>query len=765
MFLGAPLTFYLGGPPHTVGAPWIVNLVPAKEAIQVKTLKPIRFSIRDESTHIDPTTIRVAVGYAKIFSDAGQYFDKEMPSTRRVNLVNGGGSEPNLSLIADGVLVQQATASPERTLYETTLEGGPGYKSIMLTTILRPGLSNADVDASTVEIGTGAVLAIENGPRNKVIYLWFQNDSISGRILRLTSYLTNNAGSPPAINMTVSFDWSRLLRYTILWSEVEGYIEVYADGATDDVQVFRVPITSVPDMPADYYAKVGGTGSLTALYGLVALDQSDSVIIGNVAFTSDVAYPVLGNIRPGEFVTQVVGAELVRTTGAIDPREVTVSSWLDTPVDIMANPDTLARGSSSAGIFRMTKPTIGKTFSLYREDPSLFGSSSEGFMVQARLHVTNTVQQGSATGTGITIFDGQSVFQLQLFQDPGFNTIGLLKKNGSDFDITEYFTPTVPLDWKTGHLFRLVADPRRNVISLYDGDDLNSPVMEIAFDRSKLPSAGDKGWGGATPFIMVGHTLELDTAGTFSLYEVGFCHLYQAWDTNDGNIPTAANPSFTKTSSGGPTDGLTVDGDFQITAPAGALDKFSRAIEFGDHRGGVVEARMKVESWRPLTRTGTYLILDDGLRSFALTFVEDSVGKFVALSQRSGIGAFQEVVGRDGDPALVSFLLDWTQYHTYRMERLPFDGLRVYVDDEVTPRISFPEAKLGQLPDSQYGGTPTLGFGQYSSEGATSRWSYVRGLFSRGYDIAFKKNKPDAVLRTELYKTQALIVAHAQDED
>src|SRR5690606_16393038 len=178
-----------------------------------------------------------------------------------------------------------------------------------------------------------------------------------------------------------------------------------------------------------------------------------------------------------------------------------------------------------------------------------------------------------------------------------------------------------------------------------------------------------------------------------------------------------------------------------------------------------VEFGMKIECWRPLSRTGVYLFLDGGLHAYALTFVETSVGKFVALSQRSGLGTFQELVGRDGEASKVSFLLDWTDYHTYRLERIPFEGLRVFVDNEERPRITFPESRLGELPDEQFGGNPKLAFGQFTSEGATSRWLFVRGLFSRGYDISIKKNKPDAVLRSELYKAQALIIAHAQDED
>lgn len=770
-----------------MSAPWIVNLVPAPESSQVKLLKPIRLSIRDSDTHIDPTSIRAVAGYARVCSNASQFFDKQLPATKRFHLYNESGSEPVLSLTDDGVYVEQISLLEERTLYATSIDGGPGYKSVMLTAILKPGQDNAEPGSGgngplgpsvfpgglfplpfssgsggAGGEGSGAVLAIENGPRNKVVYLWFQNSGT--RILRLTSYLTGTE-DPPTINLQTNFDWSDFHRYTILWNEVEGYVEVYADSATGDSQVFRVAIADIPEMPSDYYVKVGGAGSLTALYGLVANAPEDNVTISNVAFTSDVGFPVLGTIRPGDFVTSIHSTELVKTTGAVDPREAVVSAWMDTPESLIAARDSAGATAATAGIFTMVKPTVAKTFSIYREEPALLASDTDGFMVQARLHVSPTATDGAATGMGFTIFDGQSVFQVQLFKDPTFNTIGILRKGGSNQDITEHFLPDTNIDWSAGHLFRIVVDPRRSLILFYDGDDLNTPVGEVPFDRANLPSSADFGWTGETPFIALGHTMPTTTSGTFSLYEFSFCHLYQAWDTSDANVPTAADPVFTKDTAGAPTDGLTSDGDFQIVATTGDLVQFHRDVEFGAHRGGIIEFRAKIESWRPLTRTGVYVFLDDGLHVYALTFVETSVGKFVALSQRSSLGSFQEVVGRDGNAAKISFLLDWTEYHTYRIERRPFDGVKVYVDDETDPRIAFPESKLGELPDEQFGGTPKLAFGQFTDEGATSRWSFVRGLFSRGYDISFKKNKPDAVLRTELYKTQALIIAHAQDED
>lgn len=768
------------------GLPSIVNLVPTPETRNVKLLKPIRFSFRDNDTHVNPASIRVMAAYSKLHADGTDFFDKQLPSTRRIPFLFVDGSEPLITKTIDGINIQNVTSNPERSVYATSIEAGSGYRSVALTAIIKPGVLTPFNAASSsgpltlclhpgglfpvpfesesdVSINSGVILGLENGARNKVVYLLFQTAS-GTPFIRVTSYL-DPIGSAPTINVAVDFDWTAFNRYTIIWNEVESFVEVYANSvATSDVRIFRGTISSFPDMPDDYFAKAGVPGSMTAVYGLIG-SAGDDTTISNLAFTTDVSYPVLGTLRTGDFVTQIQGAEFLRVPGVQDPREADIATWATTPESVIGALDSSATSSSDAGIFTMVKPTNGKTFSLYREDPSLLSSSTEGFMVQAQIFATNNQQDRAASGMGFTIFDGTSVFQIQLFDDFASKTVGLLKKSGSDNDISEYFIPSIALSWVEGHMFRFVADPRRNVLRLYDGDDLGTPVLSIPFDRSTIPSAADKGWTGLTPFIALGHTLPVAANGIFHLIDFGFCHLYQAWDTADVDVPTAANPVFTRTTSGGSSAALSADGDFVITAPAGALDKFHRTVECGDHRGGVVEARVKIESWRKLTRTGTYLFLDDGLRTFALTFLENSLGKFAALSQRSGLGDFQEITGRDGDPSKLCFLIDWTAYHTYRLERLPYDGLKIYVDAETTPRIIFPESKLTQLPDVQFGGTPTIAFGQFSTEGATSRWEFVRGLFSRGYEVSFKKNRPDSVLKTDLFNTQAIIVAHAQDAD
>jgi hypothetical protein len=324
-------------------------------------------------------------------------------------------------------------------------------------------------------------------------------------------------------------------------------------------------------------------------------------------------------------------ADFIRLTGEKDPRSLSIASWIEAPTSIIHNKDSDATLVIDNKKLELYKPTEAKTYAIYREEPAFLASNSEGFMIQAQISVDSLSTVGAATGTGITVYDGQTVFQLQLFDDVEGKTIGLLRKGGSSSDITQHYVPT-EFDWDRQRMFRFVVDPKRNIIRLYDGDDIGTAIMEVPFDRDELPNGSDFGWAAFSPFIAFGHTMEIAASGTFVLKELSFSHIYQSWDGEDTFVPDHVDtmPTFTETQTGSPTS--VMDGnELVVTAPGGSTDKFHRTALFGVNRGAVLEAAVRIQSWRPSSRTGTYLILDDGVHAYALTFVEAKTGKYVAL--------------------------------------------------------------------------------------------------------------------------------------
>ena len=782
--LAAALGFPLGGEGLSGGLPWITNLVPEPGAENVKLLRPVRFSVRDAESFVDPANLLLEVGYARVHSDGEELFD-ELPRTRRLSLLPGSlGTEPGLELVEGGVQITRTLGSAQPGVYATAVDAGIGYTSAMVTAVITPETISAATVATSgpltfsvfpfggllpipyapldIPVSAGAVLGIEHGPRNKAIYLWLQMDGDGVPFLRLTGYIPDDLSDVPFPNLTTEYDWTGPNRYTMVWNEVHGYVEVYADVDGDTTRVFRTTISGIPEMPDDYFARGGAADEVIGLYGQEGT-VGDSSVWSNIAVTTDVGYPILGNIRTGDFATKIHSPFFYRTSGDRDPRDSDIGTWFDMPESLLADPDPDSSADVIDSVFHMTKVTEEKTFAIYREDPALLRVSSDGFALHASVQADNSQLDSASTGTGFIVFDGQTVFQLILFDDFANKTVGLLKKDGIDGDINDHFTPDTPIDWSTT-AFRLAVDVRANEIYLFSADDLATPVMTVPLDRATLPSAEDFGWVDETPFVAFGHITASTALGVFQVDHFELSHLYQAWDGVQGLAPTAADPSFTSATSGSPSVSMG-DETFTIEVPAGSLYSLSREIPFSQHRGGAVEAMLRITDYRPRNRTGTMVMLDDGVRAYVLSFVDTAVGKFACLGLATGGGGITELAGKDGDAALVSFPVDWSEFHTYRIEKLSYNGVQVFLDGELEPRITYTEVDSEELPQEQYSGTPTLAFGQFSLEGATSEWAFVRGFFSGGYEISFKKNKPNSVLREELFDTQAIVVAYALDMD
>jgi hypothetical protein len=784
MFLGAPFALPLGGETVSAGEPFIVNIAPAPGLVDVHMLKPINFSVREPDEGVDPTTMRVKTGFAKVFSDGTAIFD-ELPGTQRVALNTAPAPEASISLVPGGVKIQKTSNSKQRSVFATTIEAGPGYESALLNVTLTPTQISADPAFDTLygpldlairlelpvgyrpegstTLSNGTILGIEHGPRNKVFYLWFQENDIGTKLIRVTSYLDPLGGSP-TINTAIPYDWSGTKQYSILWNEAEAYAEIYGELNTGAAQrIFRVTLSSIPTMPEGYFARAGGPSEIIGLYGQLGV-TGDNSIFRSVAFTKDVGYPLLGTIRPGDFLTQISGAEIIRTPGNIDPREREVSNWFTTPTDIQSLIDTSAVGSSSGDIFAIEKRIVNTTYSIYREEPGLSSSSTDAFMIQAAISADNDLLDINATGMGITIFDGQSVFQLQMFSNNSFRTIGLLRKGGNSNDITQHFVPSTDFDWFGERPFRFVVDPIKNALRFYDCADLGIPTLDIPFDRSTIPSGSDFTWAGKNPFVIFGHITPVSATGTFRLREIDINHSHQNWNSDDGVEPynVLNNPRYSQSVSGGASSSLDSAGYLSLSSPYGGLNSIFRTIPLEPGKGGILETSLRINTWRPNTKTGLYLLMDDGTRVYGITFVDSKIGKFVAIMLRNGSG-FSEIIGRDGTAADLCFPIDWTDFHTYRIERYPVDGFSVFVDFEKNPRITVSEANLVQLPDTQFSGTPTIAFGQLTIEGSTSQWDFVRTYFSKGYEISFKKNATEEAAVEELSNTQAIVVAHITD--
>jgi hypothetical protein len=759
-----------------------VNLIPKPEATLVGLLDPIRFSLKDIETRIEPGSIHVGVGYAKIHSHSDQLFD-EIPRTQRGTVYMGPVSEvpASVNLIAGKVRVTKTVSSLQKSVYFTSVDFGSHLESVMVSAIIKP-------ESVTPEELT-AVLGLEYGLRNTGVYLFFGVDALGAKYLRIV-------GPNYQPDYTWSFDWTGEYRYIIVWNEARGRVELFVNESF----MGYVPLSEfLPYSEISGTRHYGGAGDVTCVYGVEG-SSGNSVTLSEVAVAADTSFPFIGLIRSGEFYTTRRSDEFVRFAGGADPRVISDSHWMDLPETLLPYKDTTGTLGvvPSSGAFRLSKnsaeldPGQYTTLAIYREEPCLGRSIQEGFIFEVKFFATPTLLEQAGTGMGFLINDGRSVFQIDLLDDLAHRTVGILRKSGHPYLPYEHWTPITPTEWSSPQTIRLVVNPRRNKMELYLLPDTSTPIISQPLNRSSLPSVSDYGWDSETPFAAFGHIANLKTTGSLDIYDIQYSALFQEWDFRDGYTPddVHTNPVhdlITSGETGGPLNLSVVPGvhplpyfvptttdppgtatmtseGLEIACSRGEALLYAKASSFSPDHGAAIELGVRIKTWKRFNRTGAYGIMDDGISLFLMGFVETEEGKFVTLSVVGGTFGYKEIAGYTGDGAKLSFPIDWTEYHVYRMERRPLDGVYFFVDGERTPRLVVPDSAHFEMPLSQF--LPgILAFGQFNQSGGISVWKHERTAVGTGYEISIRKSGTEEVVEEEVFSTRALVTAYVQDAD
>lgn len=769
--------------------PFIVNLAPTPDELSTGLTTPVRFSVRDADTSIDPDFLRVIVGYAKVRSDGSLPFDEDLDRTNRSSILFGAvdlQTPPTIAVVADGIEITKTIAGLQRSVYFTSIDAKSGYHSTMGMAVVKP---------TTISNGQpGAVFGIENGPRRTGSYLFFER---SGGTPRLRFCGPANATGTRAPNIVLAVNWTGTDRYFIVWNEVRAKVELYRIhlGATALLHEADISTFQTFDPIPGGTPQRGGLGDITLVYGIEG-QVGETVVIGDVAITIDVGLPIIGLIRTGEYLTTRRTDETVRYEGG-NPIKAEISSWFGPDDRFFSAPDALGTMKVlSSGAVRLTKVTSGSSLALYREEPGLLTSDVNAFMVQATFFATATALiSARITGMGFLIFDGQTVFYLGLLGGSA-RTIGLLRGGSSVSSPSSYILPDEDINWATQTSFRFVCDPRREVIDIY-GEDISTPITTIPFNRAELPVPSAFGLIGEPAFIAFGHLSNLATFGFFDLARLTFATTYQAYEASDGVLPNdvATDPVWSSTSGGfaagdpnplfglallgggygilpiglyignatPPTDAEIIDGELVIDTTPQITHTFSRVLPISPERGVVVEFRVHFTRFKPRARTGYFVMIDDGLKSYAVSFVDTEIGKFIAVPIRSGSGLV-EVVGTEGQAAKLSAKIDWDNPHVYRLERRPLDGTYLYIDNNPVPTIKIPDSDRVTFPLAQFG-SPAVAFGHLSGESARSVTDFVRVMYSEGYEISTKKVDTTTQLEADIRNAQAMVIAVAEDND
>lgn len=784
------LAFPLGGDDDS--APFITNLNPRQDEAGAGLTEYVRFSVRDTETYVDPSTLQVIAGYARTRAVGDEPFEDSLDRTFLSSVLSGPVDDEKADRVPSSNTLQitKTKNGPQESVYFTALSADEGYESVLLSISLLP---------DTISTGEqGAVIGIENGPRQTGVYVFF-DDPGTKRIRMVGPADASGTRSP---DLSVDFDWSSAERsYVLVWNEASEKVELYDVGDVTTSLIISADISAFQTFDTELGSPTPQRGKINEVLGIYGVEGpvGEQVSISKVAFTQDVKNPFIGISRTGYFYTVRRSDETIRYEGD-DPRSLNVSPWFPPDDEFFTNPDP--QGSISVlddGSVRNTKVTTSGTHALYREEPGFLTSNSNGIFLESTFFaIPSQVLSSQITGMGFLIWDGATAFVLQLMAGTTRN-LGILKAGGSIGAAYDYNIPSTPIDWSSAASFRFVADPRRNKVELYSADDLVTPVLSADFDRSDFPDGTTLGIDSYPPFIAFGHIADLATAGSMDVSKLVYNHLYQAYEAKDGYEPddiVNVDPSWSFTTEGfqdfGPLWGhqllgggmtLTPLGYFNnsgtysptgsasiaseqlaLTTDPGETLTYHRPASLDSERGAVLEARLQITDYKIKARTGFFLTIDDGLKAYILSFVDTDIGKFVGVAIRSGSQSFVEDVGTEGQAEKLSTKIDWSQPHNYRIERRPLDGLYVFIDDYDEPALEIPDQDRIDYPGSQFG-APTVAFGYLSSEGGEAKIDFVRTLFGSGYEISFRKIEDTSELEEDIRDAQAIIVAYAQDND
>jgi len=745
----------------------------------VKAVDPIRISLREPTSAVDLTKIQVEVGYAKTHAlGVGGSFDRQLPRTYLGSLFSTPQFANNvaISVSAPKLLVTKTSGAIGGSVYFTSVDRGlsTNYSAMLSVSATGGAAQYTHGDADPV----GPVFGLEHGPAHTAVYCFLVDDGTSKQI-RICGPKSEGVRAP---DVYVPFDWSAdIKRYAIVWNDTRKQVELWVDntasglgGVGSATLLTTIPTNSFQQFDGTDSIPGGGANDITGVYGVEGT-TSNFIGISQVAVSLDVGFPFLDGARTGGWVSYLDSDITVGFGGKADPlRMPRGGAWFISP----DTTDSAGQILPSAGGFcRLLKNTASSNFSIFRYEPGLLRVATDGFMVEFKCATSTSGGTGFATGAAIQVRDGTSIFQLDFLFDGNVHNIGLLLNGGDPTSPSDHLLGPTPVDY-TLKTMRLVVDPRRGTIDLFDTADLLTPQASWPLNRSLLPTTTDTE-------IVVGLPVSSTPAtGALDIYSFKYSYIYQAWETEDAVDPTSADPPFTASSGGadtGPlsaaimpgvlplpyfpgegggeagTGALESDG-YHITATGGQTLLFVRNAPIDSNRGAILEICLKVTSWHSGERTGVFGIIDDSDNAYMLSFVDTDSGRFVCIPLSAGGGQFQEMVGETGVAAQLSVEIDWTQFHTYRLERRPRDGVYLYIDNALA--LVLPDSAGYSFPSTQLHGTE-IGFGQFTDEGATSVWKFVRGCFGSGYELSTAPAMSEGDLRTRLTNARTTIVVTA----
>jgi hypothetical protein len=767
--------------------PVIVNTLPhpltAPGFLDVDTY--LRFGLRDMDTYVNRSTIQVGLAYGNgvYFPGATPVLPEEVEALtdpEGTTAVHRGffddwaatpvKDEPLLDASTGRLEMVKATGGQEKSFYtisDSAVEGQSFHADVHLDAVSVGGGPTLYFNDPRYQ---GVMLGLVSGLRSRGVFLFFCMDA---GVPLLVACGPATASGARTVLAEAPFDWTVPGNtYKLVWNEYTSpkSVEIYAaDINHETTRILWAHMTTIDQFHAA--AEVGGqtvvgSGKAMLVFGVdgpagteVDLDLAAQLMLGGRAVHDG---------QPCHNYSAILTPDHLVRLGMGDlPEDLTVSPWLPGVMVGAVTPTATQLKLSKASTDNHFLPLVYS-----REEPAL---GTAGWMLRGHVIGGSSSYLGSnLSGMGVLLDTGDRLVHLALLDDFAEKFLGIQTNPvGSLIQETTY-TKIPDTDWAAGVPITIIADPDRVELDVFVDDEL---ALTISYLPGNLaPTVGVGGrvtFGHATPMH-----LPSGSYGDFTLQELWYATNMVSYCADHGVPPEATPTPWLLDAIGAGSisvgaDGLTIQDD--SFGSGGSLLVYLRMEPYlVPSHAAFVEARFSIESWSddvgspdpvdyPIVM-GLYL--DDIDSVTALVAVKTSTGRtFVVVPSADSDMGLAAVVQQTEEGEARSLEIDWTELHTYRLERSPGEHVRLYVDNSVIPGIDLTWDDAN-LPNGGLAVQPSVGFGSLApNQKAKGAWKFVRYGIGRGYDLAVRRSLTTDEMNEHAFDGAVNLLIEASDVD
>lgn len=764
-----------------MASPILVNQTPVDGATDVSADTPFRVGLRDADTHVDLSSLYIALFYARAVylpalelpeSDDVLNDDDEVIEVDFTIFNDAAGStlphnpcdQTLETVVADTVYrIERTGGAQEGFLYiSDSLDGSRpvGATARFSIDTVIPGLGYGSYDYVTYTDFTGVMFGVVYWPRNTGLFLFFRDDGAN-------KYITVAGPAEDGIGTRTSFvdaifDWSAAAYiYKIMWDETsvkrEALVLVVDPTTGAETILTTVDVTLIPAFlpsvtigldeaadPSQRIAMVIGTDGPTA---------GDSIDIYKLQLFRYGGVAIVDGNRADGASVDIVPTDSIWLRGA-DGR----TGWLDDGLG------TLTDGEDAVSVVR-TSDLADSVCAVYRTEPALAGRE---WAFIALYQFTSDGHSGTYdTGAGFAIRDGASSIEVHFYDDFYTHDTGVLGNASGDL-AADYTFAAAPVEWEGSIQVVVTGSGSRDSIRTYFGSDDETATTSTSYDPLDYPASSDTS-------VSMGFIRSGAFYGTFELTSfllLSNCTFYEPADTT---LPEAQG--WTRTSAGTVT--RAVADRLELTASAvGDYEVYSLVDSgYGEASGATWFAKLKISSRMDSSGTNTVrkafgpvLLTAFDATAAMLYFVQTDSGTVYAFIPGADMASdLSAVIAQSERGRDISTALDVSVDTVFIMEAKPYNYIRLYVNYSSTAVIEIPWGSEGfslpTFPTPVPLGT-SVAFGMLSDESAlTMEVAFARVSLGTGYDVAVHLDASETVLQNHIYGSDVDILVDFQDAD